>query len=434
MPGRIFFGRNPSPSSSTSSISSSEQPLTASVTKTKQLKHITTAHMPSIDLRRPSRSGKNGPKSEQPVTIDLNIESPPLLLHGSVGNSSGALLSGQLRLLVTEPEVTIQSLAMELLAKITTKKPVASNCPECATKSNTVFKWEFLRDPMVLKKGVHDFPFSYLLPGHLPATTHGNLGIIDYVLSAKASLDSEEPIKFEHPLLIQRAVMPGPDKTSVRIFPPTNLTANVVLPPVIHSTGAIPVSFRVDGITKREKGIQTRWRLRKVFWRLEEQSKMVSPACAKHSQKVGGPGKGVLHQDTKTIGDGEIKSGWKNDFGECGQVELEFSAAIKTGRRPRCDVDSPTGLSISHTFVVELIVAEEHCYDKTPKSVSPTGAARVLRMQFNMIVTERAGLGISWDEEMPPMYSDVPPSPPLYSNMEDYSGPPLEEVDRLDLN
>ena len=29
-------------------------------------------------------------------------------------------------------------------------------------------------------------------------------------------------------------------------------------------------------------------------------------------------------------------------------------------------------------------------------------------------VTERAGLGISWDEEQPPMYGDVPASPPSY--------------------
>jgi hypothetical protein len=393
-----------------------------------------------MDLRRPNLSGmknsvtKNTLRVEQRVKMDMNIESPPLLLHGSVGHSSGALLSGQLKLVVTEPEVIIRALGMKLIAKITTKKPVASSCPDCATKSNDIFKWEFLKDPLVLKKGVHDYPFSYLLPGHLPASTRGLLGIIDYVLSATAFLVGEEPIKFEHPLLVQRAVMPAPDKTHVRIFPPTNLKANVTLPPVMHPIGDVPVSLRVDGINKQEKGMQTRWRLRKVLWRLEERAKMVSPACPKHSQKIGGAGKGVLHQETKTIGDGEVKSGWKNDFSEAGQVELDFLAAFKTGRRPLCDVESPTGLSVLHNLVIELIVAEERCYDKTPKDVTPTGAARVLRMQFNMIVTERAGLGISWDEELPPTYSDVPASPPLYTGMEDYGGPPLDEDDRLELN
>lgn len=45
----------------------------------------------------------------------------------------------------------------------------------------------------------------------------------------------------------------------------------------------------------------------------------------------------------------------------------------------------------------------------------PTGAARVLRMQFRLTVTERSGLGISWDEEVPPIYQDVELlSPPCY--------------------
>ena len=64
-------------------------------------------------------------------------------------------------------------------------------------------------------------------------------------------------------------------------------------------------------------------------------------------------------------------------------------------------------------------------------------------MQFNLLLTERSGLGISWDEEMPPMYEDVPASPPGYtlldgsSSIEDYRGSPLlplepEELDRMD--
>ena len=50
--------------------------------------------------------------------------------------------------------------------------------------------------------------------------------------------------------------------------------------------------------------------------------------------------------------------------------------------------------------------------------MTPTGAARVLRMQFNLNVTERCGLGISWDEEMPPVYEDVPASPPGYTKID----------------
>src|SRR5262249_3884829 len=92
-----------------------------------------------------------------------------------------------------------------------------------------------------------------------------------------------------------------------------------------------------------------------------------------------------------------------------------------------------------------LIVAEEFCPSRNTKHASPTGAARVLRMLFHLNVTERSGQGISWDEEMPPVYGDVPASPPGYdlgdggsSTMEDYRGSPLalpeyEELEPLDM-
>src|SRR5690606_21863117 len=69
---------------------------------------------------------------------------------------------------------------------------------------------------------------------------------------------------------------------------------------------------------------------------------------------------------------------------------------------------------VRHNLVVELIVAEEFCPNWNTNLITPTGAARVLRMQFHLHVTERPGLGISWDEEMPPIYCDVPASPPSY--------------------
>jgi hypothetical protein len=35
-------------------------------------------------------------------------------------------------------------------------------------------------------------------------------------------------------------------------------------------------------------------------------------------------------------------------------------------------------------------------------------------MQFLLVVTDRSGLGISWDEEIPPVYENIPASPPPY--------------------
>ncbi len=381
---------------------------------------------------------KHSPKmaATKPAKMDVVIESPPLVFYGNPNQSTGALLSGQLKLTVTEPDIRLQKFEMHLLAVVTTKKPVSKDCSDCAVKGSELFKWEFVKEPLLLKKGEHQFPFSYLLPGHLPATTHGHLGVIEYFLSAHAVTSLSDNIDLKHQLKIGRALIPGLQKSSVRIFPPTNLAATVVLPPVIYPIGEFLVDMRMNGVVTKGKDTQTRWRLRKMNWRIDEHSKMVSPACHKHAHKVGGDGKGVLHQDTRTIGGEDIKDGWKTDFDtQGGQIELEFKASVKPSMKPLCDVVSPTGLSITHTLVLEMIVAEEYCTNRRTDLITPTGAARVLRMQFTLLITERSGLGISWDEEQPPMYDDVPASPPGYGRavIEEYEGDPLpyEELDRM---
>ena len=390
----------------------------------------------SLEQKRASLkvSGRGTPKPP-PAKLQMEIESPPLVFYGSVASSTGALLSGQLKLVVDEPEICINNFDMQLRASITTKKPVSSHCADCATKISELFKWTFLKEPMTLKKGTHEFPFSYLLPGRLPASSHCALANVDYSLAAKAVTSHDETILFEREIKVYRAIMPGSDKNSIRIFPPTTLTAHITLPSVIHPIGEFPVYFRLDGCVKKGKDSMTRWRLRKMLWQIEEYSKMVSPPCSKHAHKIGGEGKGVLHDDTRTIGYDEFKSGWKTDFDSGdGQVEMEFKASIKPAKNPVCDVESPIGFLVSHSLILELIVAEEYCPNiKNPKLSTPTGAARILKMTFKLVVTERGGLGISWDEEQPPMYTDVPASPPGYIQMEDYVGPALDHPDPEEL-
>lgn len=381
----------------------------------------------------PKGSPSFGPA--KPATLIIDLESPPLCFYGTPQQSSGALLSAKLLLTVTDPDVRLQDFNMVLEAKVTTKKPVSKDCPDCQTKTTELFAWRFLTEPNRFKKGVHDFPFSYLLPGHLPATTHGDLGVVDYVLSAKATTSLSDTITVKRALIVQRALVPGMDKNSVRIFPPTNLTATVVLPSVIHPIGEFPVQMRLTGIVDNSiKDLQRRWRIRKMIYRIEESTRMISAACSKHAHKIGGEGKGILHENIRSIGGDDLKSGWKTDFETGGgEIEFEFKAVIKPSSRPICDVESPTGLAATHSFMLEIIVAEEQTAQKAGKHASPTGAARVLRMQFKVIVTERSGMGISWDEEMPPMYEDVPNSPPRYQKLEEYDGDlgPDEELENM---
>ena len=401
-------------------------------------------------MGRPSRSKDRGSKDERHTNaakLEVIIESPPVVCYGPPASSTGAIFSGRLRVTVASAVGTIMldQFDMNLVSKTTTKKPVSRDCPNCATQTNELTHWNFLTEPLTLKAGDHDFPFSYLVPGHLPASSNASLGKVEYFLSAKARSVSGEELSLKLPVHIKRALLPGTDRSSIRIFPPTNLTGRVILPSVVHPIGKFPVQMSLSGVVDKNENVHTRWRLRKMMWRIEEHQKIVSTACNKHAHKIGGEGKGVLHQETRIIGHNEEKSGWKTDFDTAGgEITLDFEASINPTCNPVCDLEGSNGsLEAKHNLVIELIVAEEYCPSNNTRMITPTGAARVLRMQFTLHVTERSGLGISWDEEMPPVYENVPASPPGYnkmdgrSAMEDYNGSPLplpdyEELDRME--
>lgn len=395
-----------------------------------------------------ARAGRSKERHSQELVLpsaklDVLIESPPLVCYGNPTNSTGALFSGRMRITISESvgEVTLNQFDVRLVSKVTTKKPVSHSCPNCATRTDELTRWNFLNGNLKLKTGDHDFPFSYLFPGNLPASCDASLGKVEYCLMAHAKSTTGEEYNLKLPLDVRRALIPGNDKSSIRIFPPTNLTGRVVLPSVVHPIGKFPVDMTLSGVVDKGDETQTRWRLRKMMWRIEEHQKIVSTACQKHSHKIGGEGKGVLHQETRIIGHNEEKNGWKTDFDTAGgEIGMQFEASINPTTNPVCDMDAPGGLEVKHNLVIELIVAEEFCPNRNTRQITPTGAARVLRMQFNLHVTERSGLGISWDEEMPPVYEDVPASPPGYTRpddtrsvMEDYQGSPLPLPDYDDL-
>jgi len=384
--------------------------------------------------RRPAGQASPVQDARRPLKINWDVESPPLISYNPPQQSSGALFSAQLILDVIDQSVVLDRFEVQLLCTVSVKKPVSHQCPDCTTKSTELKKWVFAKEPLALQHGEHRFPFSYLFPGHLPATTHCQLARLDYHVAAEAVTSTGETITFGRDVQLARAIMPGPDKHSVRVFPPTNLTAHVSLNPIIHPIGEIPVSLRLSGITTKQNDAQIRWRLRKMSWRIEERQKMISPACSKHAQKIGGEGKGILHEETRVIGENEVqhsKQPWKTDF-NAGDVDCEFKAAVNPALKPVCDVMAPNGLSVTHSLTIEMVVSEEWAMLKKPHQVTPTGAARILRMQFHLIMTERAGMGISWDEETPPVYEDVPASPPSYTNMVDYDFEDLTEVGHVE--
>ena len=291
----------------------------------------------------PVRSGK----------FEIIIESGPLVSYGSAANSTGALLSGRLKLVVDDPsgQLTLNKLSLTFRAVIYAKKPIGKDCPDCKERHEVLKKEILLSEPRTFKQNEdHQFPFSHLFEGHLPATTIVPLGSITYQIVATGQSSTGEKIEVIHPITIERAITPGPEKSSIRIFPPTNLTARITLPSVVHPIGIFPIQMTLSGVVEKKNDLTTRWRLRKVLWHVDEAVKMISKPCSQHANKVK-EGKALQHSDSRVVGQDDLKNGWKTDFDTAGgEIHLAFEAALGTkhNTRPVCDVTSPAGLEVKH--------------------------------------------------------------------------------------
>lgn len=564
---------------------------------------LTTITPVSSRTSQVSKSSSSPPQSvnqspHSAYTLSINIESPPIVLYGAPGDCTGSIISGILKL-TNEDSIELENVTLSLVQTMQYTKPFTlpnsssvSGCKKCNTRVTDLARWDILTVATSFPPGEHAYPFSHLLPGSLPPTSKlGSLhsqSFIKYELVAVVTDTDGKVKKLVIPVNIARLIIRGPDRNSVRIFPPTEVTTNAVLPNVIYPKATFPIELKIDNIVSSSQ--QRRWRMRKLSWRIEENTKVRAYTCEKHIPKLqmvekaysksskanlphttgtktssmhhstvltnislmtspsnlesqpqnlddgipdseplndaehdieetirSGPShahenfiedfvnpnqrnsttheldlsvqpsiqtpqprdtdKHLYLEETRTVSYGDIKSGWKSDFSGRGKIELvaninttncstgminhintlssEDAPIVldtKKGANFSCDIDDPTlGVFVSHTMIVEVVIAEELVHnlerkragsgtskDLAPvqskssvvsndgsKSSSsgpvqmgvPTGAARVLRMQFKLPVTERSGLGIAWDDEVPPTYEDVNTlSPPTYND------------------
>ncbi|KAF3015273.1 hypothetical protein G7054_g10649 [Neopestalotiopsis clavispora] len=365
------------------------------------------------------------------ASLDWKIESPPAVMYGDAENSTGAIVSGQLMLTAKDAPLEVEGFKARLEIHVIRKRPYKDHCHDCTNQKTELKTWELIAGPATLSQGVHYYPFSALLEGHLPASTDNSVVTVRYDFTAEAKPKNGSALKLNKTINVRRALpVPETPHHSVRIFPPTNITASVHYPNVIHPIGSNKLELRLEGIIKSNPDVKTieYWKLKRLSWKIEEHLTTVVPACQKHAPKDPETGeatkKGIKRTEARTIGSGDLASGWKADYSPSGNVEMELEYQVNPSLKPVCDMKSNDGTEVTHQLVIEMVVAQEYAPTNQPKHVTPTGVARILRMHFGTIVTERSGLGVSWDNEAPPIYQDVPPSPPSY-----HCEIPYEEVD-----
>ncbi|KAI1658285.1 hypothetical protein F4813DRAFT_380587 [Daldinia decipiens] len=392
---------------------------------------------PSLHLGG-SKSFKE-PLQNPNASLDWKIESPPVVMHGEPENSTGALVSGQLLLDVKEDGFEVENFSARLNIHVTQKRPFSGHCQQCSVRTTELKSWTFLSESTILSKRVHEFPFSVLLDGHLPATTDNAIVAIRYDFFAEATPRTGPTVKLTKNIDVKRSLqVPELPHHSIRVFPPTNIAASVHFTQVVHPISTNTFNLRLDGIVKHNPDVKTveYWKLKRLSWKLEENMETIAPACEKHAPKDPETGlptkKGSKRNDARIIAHADMHSGWKSDYSPSGCIEMEVQYQIAPNTKTVCDMKSEDGTQITHQLVVEMVVVQEYAPTAQPKHITPTGVARILRMHFGVVITERAGLGVSWDNEAPPIYQDVPPSPPSYSCDIPYES--IESVEDLTLS
>lgn len=400
--------------------------------------------------------GKKEPQCTA-VSLDWKLESPPVIFHGNAEESTGALLSGTMIMEVKEDFVELDSFKASLNIHVNQKRPFHKDCPDCANQFTELKAWTFIDHPSVVYRGRHVYPFSMLLEGHLPGSMTSALMSIAYEFKAEAviaphSLPSHSganKAKFFKTLDVKRSLpVPEMPHHSVRLFPPTNIKSSAHYSTTIHPTGENKVTLKLDGLMNLNDKTQTLdiWKLKKISWKLEEVTKTVAPSCERHSPLVTQPAtedeeqqpkKGTPRTEVRLLGEKSIHGGWKSDYsGNDGTVDFEFDYSVNQRRskgelKYACDSKSRDGTQTTHSLLIELVVSKEFAPAGRPHHSAQTGTGRILRMQFNVVLTDHPGLGISWDEEAPPTYQDVPPSPPQYTEPELIEYDDLQTLDAM---
>jgi len=121
-----------------------------------QLKKRISQHL------RSSSSSKN-PISHIPANLKITMESPPVVYYNQPIASSGALLSGQLRLYVTDKNMVIKDFRMRFLVERTMKRPFREKCKDCSVQTQELTSWNFLQSPSKVVKGTFIMRLAFVL-------------------------------------------------------------------------------------------------------------------------------------------------------------------------------------------------------------------------------------------------------------------------------
>lgn len=364
------------------------------------------------------------------ASIDCDIESPPAVFYGDAEESTGALVSGQVVLIVEDDVILANKLAATLNRHSFQRRPYHHSCLDCQHQCFEIGAWNFLSHPVMLRRGRHWFPFSILIPGNLPTTLDSpnlNVNYESKVAVRVAKTGTTGPalwssLKFKKSLVIKRSLPEAFPVHPVIEFSPTMIKASIDCRSTIYPAEHNRVTLRLDGLADGDNAAQAInfWRPRRLTWALHEIITTSSPACPRHRpETVTQTGQlGLTYTDVRILGSKDVYRGWRCTYdGIKGAADIEFDYTVTKGNEIQyaCDTRTPDGTEIRHLLEIEVVANKESAPVGKPLLVEQTGTFRSLKLRRNITLTEHPGSGISWDNEVPPIYQDIAAGPPAYS-------------------
>lgn len=343
----------------------------------------------------PSKSLRKLASDRLTVNMQWKLQTPVPLILESSELSPGTPLIGE-AILETRKDLDIKRFHLALRLHRHYKKPLRSNCLDCAHDYVQLQRWTFVESEILPGNGKHPFMFTARLDNNTPPSVATPLLDLTYELTAELVLATGEPIVWKHNLEVKRLLYrPEILRVISLAISRTPLNARLSSEQIIRLNKKTQVEFSLSKNRHGQGGEIYAWEAIGVEWRLEERVEAPLGICERHADQDESESSRQRQSVSHTIAKGRPRNEWKvfqSDQETTSTISFEYGPIAKMiAKRHKscaCEEASNSTLRISHDFVLEVsLSAVTMTFDKTADTAA-FNSSRIIRIRRPVIMTE----------------------------------------------
>ncbi|KAF5643429.1 LMBR1 domain protein [Fusarium tjaetaba] len=341
--------------------------------------------LPSKGLR------KLGPNRTN-VGIQWKFQTPMPLTLESSALSTGTPLIGE-AILDVRKDLDVKSFSVTLRLHHYYKKPLRTNCPDCAHHYVHLQRWTFIDRRVMPSDGKYPFMFTTRLDNDTPPSVTTPLLDLTYELSAELILATGETITWNQNIEVKRSLYrPQVVRESSMRISGTPLNARLSSEQIIRLDKKVKVDFSLSK-PRHGGGEIYAWEAIGVEWRLEEHVEAPLGICARHAEQ-----EPTNHRQSVShiVAKGQPRKEWRpsqSDQETTSTLSFEYGPiATMVAKRSKscvCEEASNTALKLSHDFVLEVSLSAVTMPSDKADNTSASNSSRKIRIRRPVILTER---------------------------------------------